>query len=235
MAAIAASEDSRHRIIQLGEQPDTVFNTGSPSLDKIRTMLLMTRSELESNLKIKFRRYNLLCTFHPETLSKRSMEDQAKEFTSALAWLDDQHTIIITMPNADPENDTLKQAIQKAAKNRNNVYLFQSLGYQRYFSLMAHVQIVLGNSSSGIYEAPSFKVPTVNIGDRQKGRLMAESVISCNCIAGEIARAIEQAKVLRCGHVTNPYGDGHSAVRIMDIISNAKISIGKKFYDISDS
>ncbi len=231
----AASEDSRRRVIQMGEVPETVFNSGSPSLDKIITMVLLSKEELVKDLKIKFREYNLLATFHPETRSRQSVEDQAKEFTSALAWLDDRHSIIITMPNADPGNDIVKQAIQKTAKNKDNIYLFQSLGYERYFSLMSHVQIVIGNSSSGIYEAPSFKVPTVNIGNRQKGRIMAESVITCACLAGEINKAIEYAKTLDCSSVKNPYGDGDSAVKIIDAILAAKISPIKKFHDIHNS
>lgn len=231
----ASNDTARHRIVQMGELPETVFNTGSPSLDKIESMKFLSREELQEQLKIKFREFNLLITFHPETLSGATVEEQAHQFIAALEQLDDSHTMIITMPNADPENGKIRDVLERFASNRDHVYLFESLGYLRYFSLLKNADMVIGNSSSGLYEAPSFKIPTVNIGDRQKGRIMAASVVNTPCFTNEILHAIREAKTLDCQNVENPYGKGGSAKQIIDIILATKPDIRKRFYDLHNS
>ncbi len=231
----ATNEDSRRRIIQLGESPKTVFNFGSPSLDKIKTLKKLSKEQLAKDLKIKFRKYNLLVTFHPETLATIPVDKQITQFISALGELSDEHSVIITMPNADPEGQKIRAALQKFSKTRSNIYLFESLGFLRYFSMLAIVDMVIGNSSSGLYETPSFKIPTVNIGNRQKGRLMAKSVINCACDKKAILSAITKAKKLDCSKVKNPYGDGNSAKKIIDIIAKTKLTTIKKFYDLHNS
>lgn len=230
-----SNDESRRRVIQMGEQPEHVFTTGSPSLDKIKTLKFLDKKELEAALNITFRKFNLLITFHPETLSYMPVEVQITEFIDALSELDDKHSLIITMPNADPEGEKIRAALSAFAEGKNNVYLFESLGYLRYFSVMSQATMVVGNSSSGIYETPSFKIPTVNIGGRQRGRLMAKSVVNCACDHEEITNAIKFAKNLQCEIIENPYGNGGSSKKIVEIINKTRISqmlLTKKFYDI---
>ena len=233
-----SNEESRRRVIQMGEQPEHVFNVGSPSLDKIKSLKYLSREELAENLKIKFRKYNLLVTFHPETLSPLPIEAQIAEFTGALRELGDEFVVFITMPNADPDGEKIRNALQSFVKDKENFCLFESLGYSRYFSLMNNVTAVIGNSSSGIYEAPSFKIPTVNIGNRQHGRLMAKSVINCAIDKDEILKSIETAKSLNCEKVKNPYDGGNASKKIVEAISKTQLGsklLIKKFHDIHNS
>lgn len=230
-----SNEDSRRRVIQMGERPETVFNTGSPSLDKLAGFKPLSRAELEDGLKIQFRKTNLLVTFHPETLAEQSVEHQVEEFVAALEQLDNSHSVIITMPNADPAGNAIRHALEQYAAGRDNIYLFESLGYVRYFSLMSHVDMVIGNSSSGLYEVPSFKIPTINIGNRQKGRLLAESVINCKCTKAEISNAITKARTLDCSNAKNPYGSGNASKQIVDVIEHTELNTIKKFHDIYNS
>lgn len=230
-----SNEESRRRVIQMGEQPENVISSGSPSLDKLHTLKTLSREELADSLKIKFRKHNIIATFHPETLSEQGVDSQVKEFISALGELGDDYSIIVTMPNADPEGQKIRTVLEEFAKGRENIYLFESLGYLRYFSMLKNVDMVIGNSSSGLYEAPSFKIPTVNIGNRQKGRLMAGSVINCNCSKDEIVKAIKHAEKLDCSNIQNPYGNGNSAKIIIDKIISTTPATAKVFHDIYNS
>jgi len=230
------NEAAAARVRQLGEDPARVFNTGSPGLDYLKRTALMPRAQLESELGIRFRQRNLLVTFHPATLDT---EPPAVQFSALLAALDAVSAetpamIVFTLPNADAGNQQIAALIGQYVAAHPNAYVFASLGQQRYLSLMSHADAVVGNSSSGLYEAPSLKVPTVNIGDRQQGRLAASSVLHCAPIAGEIAAAIRRAFALDCAATVNPYGDGDSARRIvaqLAAVADPRTLLRKRFFD----
>ncbi|CAN1521726.1 WecB UDP-N-acetylglucosamine 2-epimerase [Burkholderiaceae bacterium] len=232
-----ANDDYRNRVIQLGENPDTVFNVGGLGVDAIKNIKLLNKSELEDSLGMKFRKKNLLVTFHPVTLEKETSLAQMNELLSALSDLKGTG-LIFTMPNSDTDSRAIYSAIETFVSNNNNAYAFTSLGQLRYLSCVAQVDAVVGNSSSGLAEVPTFKKPTVNIGDRQRGRLQCESVINCKPLKEEIRLAIEYSyspvfrhKIL---NVVNPYGDGGSAERIIDVLRTVEYDslIKKEFYDL---
>lgn len=230
------NEKARIRVIQMGEQPETVFNVGSPGLDYIRRLEFMDRAELEKILQFEFRSKNLLITFHPATLDTQPPEEQFQNLLEALDGLGDQFGYIFTKANADNEGRIINEMIDRFAATHSNARAFTSLGPQIYLSTMAQVDAVVGNSSSGLYEAPSLKKPTVNIGDRQRGRIQASSVISCNPNAADIIKAVRQALVLDCSKTVNPYGDGHSAECIASILKRTVDPLRllqKKFHDFS--
>jgi len=200
---------------QMGEDPKNILNVGHLGLDYIRRMKFHSRARLERLLGFKFHGKNILVTFHPVTLSETSSETQFAELLNALGRLDQNVGVIITKPNADPGGLKLIAMLTRFAKGRRNVKIFPSLGQELYLNVMRCVDAVVGNSSSGIYEAPSFKVPTVNIGDRQKGRLLAASVIGCPPEARAISTAIRRAFSKKCADVRNPYGGGNVAQKIL--------------------
>ncbi len=206
---------SASRVIQMGENPARVHVVGSPGLDHLKRATLMSRSELEDSLGASLGARNLLITFHPVTLNAGH---GAAEFQALLDALDRQPAGTvkwITRPNADPGNQTLGAMLDRWAEGRPDVHLYDSLGQARYLALMSQVDAVVGNSSSGLYEAPSFKVPTVNIGERQGGRLAAASVIQSEATVEAIDAAIGRAMTLDCSSVVNPYGDGSASGRIV--------------------
>ena len=170
-------ENYRKRVIQLGEDPTRVFNFGALAIENIKTVPLMSKSELENSLGFEFAEKNLLVTFHPVTLEG----DSKTQFAELLEALDEQKNtnIIITCPNSDEGNEDIFELIKEFESTHSNVKAFKSLGLKRYLSAMQFVDAVVGNSSSGIYEVPSFGIPTINIGNRQKGRIQAESIINC--------------------------------------------------------
>ena len=229
------NELSAKRVRQMGENPEHVFTVGSPGLDYIRKVKLLDKTDLEKALNFKFREKNLLITFHPVTLESYSSSLQLQELLNALHSLNDDIGFIITMPNADTESRALINMIERYVESYPHAKIFTSLGQLLYLSTMAHVDAVVGNSSSGLYEAPSFKVPTVNIGDRQKGRLHATSIIDCAPRADAISNAIKEAFSKDCSATTNPYGDGRSAERIISIIKSLPDYQGllkKRFYEL---
>lgn len=225
-------EDSKKRVIQLGEDPKRVFNLGALSVENIKKMPLMTKDELESSMDFKFGNKNILVTFHPVTLEGDS-EKQFSELLSALEELAETN-IIITCPNSDSGNDKIFELINKFEKTHKNVKSFKSLGFQRYLSCMQYVDAVVGNSSSGIYEAPSFNIPTVNIGNRQKGRMQAESIINCEPKKEDILKSIKEAFVKDCSYIVNPYEGENTASRMLEIIKSFDLNgiIKKEFYSI---
>jgi UDP-hydrolysing UDP-N-acetyl-D-glucosamine 2-epimerase len=230
------NEESAARVRQLGEDPASVHVVGTPALDQIRSLNLMNREELAADLGFAFRKQNMIVTFHPVTLASQSSDDQFQALLDSLAELDDMG-IIFTKPNSDPEGRKLIEILESFAENRNNVAVYGSLGYLRYLSALAVVDVVVGNSSSGLYEAPSFGIPTVNIGDRQKGRLQSTSVINSEPEKCAILNAIEKALATDCSATVNPYGDGHAIPRIVEAIKALDISRGllaKKFHWTSD-
>lgn len=216
---------SAARVCQLGENPDHVYNFGSTGIDQIKRIKLLDRNEIEQQTGFKFRKKNLLVTFHPATLEEQSPEIQFQELLDALARLAPDFGLIFTYPNADPSGRALITMTEKFVAGHANAKAFASVGQLRYLSVMALVDAVVGNSSSGLYEAPSFKVPTVNIGDRQKGRLQAASVINCAPLAQLILEAIRIAVEMDCSTVVNPYGDGESSPKIKEVLKT--IALGE--------
>lgn len=214
------NKDAARRVLQLGENPDHIYTVGSPGIDAIKRIRLLSREELEIQLAFKFRKRNLLITFHPVTLDTQPSGTQFKELLDALDKLDHETGIIFTLPNADTGGRIIIKMIEDYVSLRPHAKLYPSMGQVRYFSAMAQVDAVVGNSSSGLYEAPTFKKPTVNIGDRQKGRIQASSVISCRPTTAEILSAINEAFGKDCSSVVNPYGDGDSSLKIVTTLKS---------------
>lgn len=208
------NEAAARRVRQLGENPEHIFNVGSPGLDYIKRLTLLSRQELEEVLDFRFREKNLLVTFHPATLEATSAEAQFQALLTALDQFGENVGIIFTKPNADTDGRAIIRLMDGYAASHAHARVYNSLGQVRYLSAMSQVDAVVGNSSSGLYEAPSFGKPTVNIGDRQKGRLQAASVINCGQDASAIEKAILQALATDCSGTVNPYGDGNSSARI---------------------
>ncbi|MCM8824206.1 MAG: UDP-N-acetylglucosamine 2-epimerase [Candidatus Omnitrophica bacterium] len=234
-----STEEYRKIVIQLGESPDRVFNVGALGQDNIRKMELLSKEELEDKLGVKFKKYNFLITYHPVTLEKESAENHIKNLIDALDEFEDV-LLIFTKSNADTEGRVINKMIDEYVnKNPLKAVAFTSMGQLLYLSTMKYVDVVVGNSSSGIIEAPSFKVATVNIGDRQKGRIKAESIIDCGYQKESIRNAIKLALSdefkLKIKNVVNPYGDGNTAERIVSILRAQRIdNIKKEFYKIKD-
>lgn len=218
----AASEESADRIVQMGEDPANVFAVGDPGLDSLRTMDLISKADLEKDLAFTFRKKNLLITFHPVTLAHESSPDQLQCLLDVLDVMGPDLGLIFTQSNADPETRELGNLLNQFVAGRENAVLYSSLGRRRYLSAMAICDAVVGNSSSGLLEAPSLCKPSVNIGNRQKGRLRANTVIDCGTESVEISSALKRALAMKCDAVANPYGDGHSADRIVKVLSGVK-------------
>jgi UDP-hydrolysing UDP-N-acetyl-D-glucosamine 2-epimerase len=212
---LVTNESARRRVVQMGEDPLNVHMVGSPGLDHLRRSALLDRVALEASLGYPLGKHNALITFHPVTLEPERGLRQQEEMLSALDTLPDGWAFWHTAPNADTGGRGLGAALKSWAADRPRAHVFASLGQLRYLSLMQEADIIIGNSSSGLYEAPSFKVPTVDIGDRQRGRLAAASVVHCEPNRADIRAAIDRALVLDCSGVENPYGDGLSAERIV--------------------
>lgn len=235
-----AAEPYRTRVIQLGEDPHRVFNVGGLGLDNISKMQLMDRKEFEDSIGFQLGQRNLLVTFHPITLEENASSMQFQNLLNALDSLHDTH-IIFTKPNADSEGRKLIERIDSYVENRAHAVSFISLGQRRYLSAMRHVDAVVGNSSSGIIEAPSFKIGTINIGDRQKGRLKCDSIIDCDADKGDIVKAIEKLYTYefqsQLPHIINPYGTGGAAEKIIPILETVSLEgiLKKRFYNLPTS
>ena len=228
-----SNEVSRKRVEQMGENPKYVHNVGAPGIDHIVKLKLLGKKELEKKLNMRFEKRNLLVTFHPETLSFESSKKHFDNLLKALDGIGGDVCIIFTEANADSEGRIINDMISKYVAINSNAYVYASLGQLLYLSVMSHVDVVVGNSSSGLYETPSFKKPTVNIGDRQKSRLQAESVVNCKPTIKDVAKAINEAFVKDCSSVVNPYGDGKSSKRIVKVlkqIPKPKNLIKKHFF-----
>lgn len=234
-------EEYRRRIIQLGEAPERVFNFGDVGVENIRRTDYLSREELEESLNISFLGKFASVTFHPVTLERDSAEKQTAALISALAAFPDI-TFIVTMANADFQGQIINKIFEESSANYANIHCYASLGAKRYLSLLKHADFVIGNSSSGIVEAPCFGIPTVNIGDRQKGRLKADSVIDCEPTEASIRATIEQAMSSEFREIArkakNPYGDGNTSGQIVETIKkfllNNKIDLKKGFYDLEE-
>jgi len=232
-----AAESYRKRVIQLGEQSSSVFLVGGLGIDNIRNLKLLTRPALEASLNFKLGVKNLLITFHPVTLEPSTAINQMQELLAALAKLEDTQ-LIFTLPNADTNGRKLIEMVHNFVNHHSRARAFISLGQLRYLSLIAQVDGVLGNSSSGLTEVPSFKKGTINIGDRQSGRLQADSVINCEPTQTSIARALTRLyspdfqKSL--AKIVNPYGEGGASVKVVNILKNHPLDdvVKKHFYDL---
>ena len=232
-----AAEDYRRRVIQLGEQPERVFLVGGLGIDAIKRITLMDREALEASLDFKLGRKNLLITFHPVTLEGQSSRQQMAEFLGALDELTDT-SLIFTMPNADTGGRELTGMVEDFVATHEHARLYTSLGHLRYLSCMRYVDGVVGNSSSGLAEAPSMGVGTINIGDRQKGRLSASSVIHCDpthdSIRAALKKLYEPSFKLLLAKTTNPHGSGGASKKIVEILRNHTFDhlLKKSFFDL---
>lgn len=234
-----AAEPYRKRVIQLGEQPERVHLVGGLGVDSIRRMKLLTRPELEKSLEFTLAEKSLLITFHPVTLENATSALQMAELLAALDGLTDT-SLVFTMPNADTDGHILFEMINRFVDTHANARAFTSLGQLRYLSCLAFCDAVVGNSSSGLAEAPSFKTATVNIGDRQKGRLKADSVIDCppqrEAIIAAIGKSYSAEFRKSLLSVASPYGDGGAGKRIVDLLEQAELNgiLKKRFYNLAE-
>ena len=229
-----STEEYSKRVIQLGEAPSTVYNVGSLAVENIIKTKLLSKEELEKELEIKFKKQNFLITYHPETLSDERSSFNFKNLLSALKKFNDT-LLIITLPNMDPENTLINELITKfVIENSDNAIGFNSLGRLKYLSTLQYVDCIVGNSSSGMIEAPLFMKPTVNIGDRQKGRLRFETIIDVNCNENDICNGIKKALNNKYNKISNVFGNGNSSQKIIEILTSIKfpIQMKKRFYDL---
>lgn len=237
----ASTEPYKNRIIQLGENPKSVFNVGALGLDNIKNLKLLSKSELEKSLAFKLDKPFFVVTFHPVTLENNSAEKQVKELLVALDKFQ-KHKIIFTKPNSDNNSRIIIKLIDEyVSKNKDRVKAFDSLGQLKYLSTLKFAEMMIGNSSSGIIEMPYFKKPTINIGDRQKGRIFPKSVIQCEPKSKSIVEAVNRGldKRFKEGikNEINIYGDGRTAKRIKKILMTISLTklIKKNFYDLSNA
>ena len=232
-----SNEQSRKRVIQLGEAPERVFNYGSPGIDNIMKKADMEKAEALKRIGLKDCAY-ALCTYHPVTLGDENVDRQLTNFLDAIRNTPDIE-FLVTKSNADQGGEHINKILEKAEGLISNMHVYSSLGVRKYLSLMKYAEFALGNSSSGIMEAPSFGIPTINIGDRQRGRLRAVSIIDCEEDTVSIIHAITKAKSRCfqevCRQTENPYGKGNAAVQIAGKIMETlqqKLDLKKKFYDL---
>ncbi|HUH42315.1 MAG TPA: UDP-N-acetylglucosamine 2-epimerase [Sulfurimonas sp.] len=233
-----ATDEYKNRVIQLGEHPSRVFNVGGMGIENIKRLNFLSREELESSIDFKLNKKNILVTFHPVTLERSTAKEQFQELISAIDELKDTN-IIFTKANSDTDGRIINQMCDEyVAKNSHKSVCFTSLGQLRYLSALQYVDAVVGNSSSGLAEAPSYKIGTINIGDRQKGRIKADSVIDCKPIKSSISQAFKKLysqefkETLKTAK--NPYGDGCASKKIIQEIKKVDLNniLKKSFYDL---
>jgi GDP/UDP-N,N'-diacetylbacillosamine 2-epimerase (hydrolysing) len=233
-----ATEEYRRRVIQLGENPVYVFRVGGLGVDNIRRLTLLDRKELETAMGISFGSRNLLITFHPVTLEHNTSEAGMAELLAALSELQETQ-LLFTLPNADTDGRVLFRQIENFVAQHSHAHVFTSLGQLRYLSCIAQVDAVVGNSSSGLTEAPSFKKGTINIGDRQKGRQRAASVIDCEPDRVSIRRAIDRLYSrefqAQLPYLENPYDGGNASARIVAVLEQQEFGslLKKQFFDLT--
>jgi len=221
-----AMQPHADRLLQMGEEPWRVHVTGEPALDLISDMRLLTREELSNTLGLELRQPLLLITFHPTTLGAIGVLEEIDNLLAALDLI--EGTLIFTHPNADANNEEIVRRIREFVALRKNSALYQSLGQLKYYSLLSHADLMVGNSSSGIWEAPSFGLPVVNIGDRQQGRIRAGNVLDVppekSCIYNAIQEGLRSSFRNSLSNLINPYGDGHAANRIIEILRQVDLN-----------
>ena len=236
-----ATDEYKNRVMQLGEHPSRVFNVGGLGIDNIKRLPLLDKEAFEKSIDFKLNKKNILVTFHPVTLEDATAKTQFTELLNAIDTLEETHTIF-TKANSDTDGRIINQMIDEyVTKNSDKSVAFTSLGQLRYLSALQYVDAVVGNSSSGLAEAPTFKIGTINIGDRQKGRIMANSVICAQSNTTSIKEAFstlytdEFQKILT--ETSNPYGDGGASIKIKEIIKKTSLEglLKKSFYDLKGS
>lgn len=235
-----AAEPYRRRVIQLGEDPERVYNVGAPGVDHVRRTALLNRPALENSIDFELGEPTFLITYHPATMSDRAATFGAHELLSALDGFPSAH-MLFTKANADTGGREINQLLETyAARYPERIRIFASLGQQRYLSALRLADVVIGNSSSGIIEAPVLGVPTVNIGPRQQGRLRAPSVIDCaenaDDIAGAIKRAMSPGFRASLDEMTSPYGSGDTAGKVVEVIRESELGeelLMKRFFDVA--
>lgn len=234
-----ANDEFRKRVIQLGEEPDRVFKVGAMGPENALNIPKMTQEELEESLGCRLGSRFAVLTFHPVTLEQNTAETQTDALIGAIASFPDI-TFLCTKANADAEGRVINRKLEEYAGEHENVYLFDSLGAKRYLSALKYALFAIGNSSSGLAEVPSFGIPTVNIGDRQKGRMQGSSIINCLPDTESIKAAINEALSPEfraiAAKAENPYGDGNTSSKIAetvhDLLIHEKLNLKKKFYDL---
>lgn len=232
------NEESRKRVIQLGEDPARVFNYGSTSIDNNLSLSDMSKLEALSSVGLDECRY-AVCTYHPVTMENGNLEKQITDLLNAIKSFPDIQ-FIVTKSNADQGGARINEIFDAEGEKIKNIHIYTSLGVRRYLSLMKHCEFVIGNSSSGIIEAPSFHVPTVNIGDRQRGRLQSRSIINCKSDTESIIVAIKNALSDEtrelCMKIVSIYGSGNTAkqiaIKAIETVKRGRIDLKKKFYDL---
>jgi GDP/UDP-N,N'-diacetylbacillosamine 2-epimerase (hydrolysing) len=233
-----STEEYRNRVIQLGEQPDRVFCVGAIGIENIFNEKLLSKTELEKSLNFKLDKPYAVVTFHPVTLENGNSAEQFQALLNACKKYKDMK-FIFTKANADTDGRIINKLLDEYVQEQDNAIAATSLGIVRYLSAIKYSSMVIGNSSSGLIEVPSFGVPTIDIGDRQKGRLRADSVINCEPVQEDIEKAISLALTdqfkERARKTINPYGDGNTSDKIVekirDFLINRKIDLKKRFYD----
>ncbi len=234
-----STEDYKKRVIQLGEQPNTVFNVGAIGCENIKKLNLLNKEDLEKNINFNIKENTIILTFHPVTLENKSSKEQFQNILDAIDSIENIN-VIFTKANADTDGRVINNMIDNYVSKNSNTIAFDTMGQLNYFSALQFVDAVVGNSSSGIIEVPSFKIPTVNIGDRQKGRIYADSVINCENEKQEIINAIKKAisKDFKeeVKNYNNPYEKENTCKNIIyyikQFLKNNNENI-KKFYDIN--
>ena len=229
-----STEVYRKRVIQLGEQPERVFSVGALGVENVMKNVFMTKEELEQSLNFQMTDKCFLCTYHPVTLSNMSSETQVMNLLKALDNYKDYH-VIFTYSNSDTNSQIIIKRIQEYVnQNPRRCMFIPSLGQRRYFSALKYVKAALGNSSSGIIEVPSFGIPTLDIGDRQKGRIAADSVIHCGYSTEKINEGLERVVAYKANKIVNPYYKEGACKAILDVIKSYPLEniVQKHFYDI---
>lgn len=232
----ATAPEHAARLRQMGEESWRVHSTGDPALDLLRELDVMAPAELSASLGIELVAPVIVVTHHPTTITDLAAADEIDAVMAALT--DAPGTVIVTHPNADAEHGVIMERIARLVAERPATASFASLGYRRYYSLLSHADLMVGNSSSGIWEAPSFGLPVVNIGDRQRGRLRAANVVDVDvdpsAIAAAIERALDPEFARRLAGITNPYGDGRATERILAVLRDVELGpalLQKRFVD----
>ncbi len=231
-----STEEYRRRVIQLGEEPNRVFNVGAPGIENIKKVPLMSKSELEASLDgFSLGEKYLVVTYHPVTLENSTASEQIQNLLWALdKYLD--YKVIFTLPNSDTDGRIIIQILNEyVAKNPGRAIAYPSLGIKRYLSALKYAKAVVGNSSSGIIEVPSFGIPTLNIGDRQKGRLAADSVVNCGPQKEEILEGLKKVLYTEYKNIHNPYEGKNTTYDILRVLKNYPLEglIQKRFYNIN--
>lgn len=229
---ITAAEPYRQRVIQLGEQPERVFTLGAPGLEVIREQTLSSRADTLQRLGLGANDTYALITLHSETQRAAASGDMMRSLLDA-ALSGGKLKLVCTYPNADEGGQAIIQVINEyAARYEERITVFKSLGQQGYLDAVKHSEMVLGNSSSAIIEVPSLGVPSVNIGQRQQGRLAADSVIHCPADTDSVREAIQRALTMDCHDIINPYGDGNVSGQLVTLIKQLPVECKKSFYDL---